>query len=646
MAAHQRGLAAAARAEQPGHRRPPIVELEVLEDGRARRARRTGRGPPPRFSSCVELCASAGRANKAPLGQNRHFSGVAMAEMRWVSPDIRGNRSRRPHPECSRANSSDSARSASRSLAGRALAGVDLDDDLAGEPTAARCSRNSAARYRAAARAPGARPWPSRCRRSGGCAAAGRPSRSAISIGVGPRDRARARGRWWCWRSPRSDGSQPGQVHLHAARDARHGIHVLDREGDAGATPRAPRCPSTKSRGVVASASGTAGARRPRRRRPRAAISAERSSLPHGSVPQTRWVNSRHGAWTAQHRDLVVLGQLLDRRRLLAQRVDADHHLDRVVAQRRGVARRRARSTRGRPRPSTGRSAAGRASGRRRPGAEIWSSRSQDHALAQRPRADLSSAQAEEVHARLGDERARHDLVGPARRDAGQSASSSASSRSASGSTRAARRARARGGTSGPSPDGAAPQIRASERNVFEVAAAWSGAPARSSRRRRGRCRRGSACAAARTSSLAGRPLGEELPGQPGRARAAATRRRRAPRRRRRRSPASRRRCRRPPAGPADQPNQRRTARKVSRASSSPESTSSSTPVALARRGEHVVGVGGVADRRGREAEHVLAALVLGDPQGARDEAASASIPRSVTAPSSSRCSASRSGSL
>ena len=32
-------------------------------------------------------------------------------------------------------------------------------------------------------------------------------------------------------------------------------------------------------------------------------------------------------------------------------------------------------------------------------------------------------------------------------------------------------------GTSGPSPDGAAPQIRASERNVLEVAAAWSGRP-------------------------------------------------------------------------------------------------------------------------------------------------------------------------
>ena len=30
-----------------------------------------------------------------------------------------------------------------------------------------------------------------------------------------------------------------------------------------------------------------------------AAISADRSSLPQGSVPQTRWVNSRQGAWIA-----------------------------------------------------------------------------------------------------------------------------------------------------------------------------------------------------------------------------------------------------------------------------------------------------------------------------------------------------------
>ena len=57
--------------------------------------------------------------------------------------------------------------------------------------------------------------------------------------------------------------------------------------------------PSTKSRGVLLLP--------PERRvhddhlgADRGAISAERSSLPQGSVPQTRWVNSRHGAWIAQ----------------------------------------------------------------------------------------------------------------------------------------------------------------------------------------------------------------------------------------------------------------------------------------------------------------------------------------------------------
>ena len=46
--------------------------------------------------------------------------------------------------------------------------------------------------------------------------------------------------------------------------------------------------------------------------------------------------------------------------------------------------------------------------------------------------------------------------------------------------------------------DGAAPQIRASERNVLEVAAAWSGDAVRAAGcRRRGRSRRGSACAGA-----------------------------------------------------------------------------------------------------------------------------------------------------
>ena len=56
--------------------------------------------------------------------------------------------------------------------------------------------------------------------------------------------------------------------------------------------------PLTKSRGVVALP--------PERRvyddhlgTDLGAISADRCSLPHGSVPQTRCVNSRHGAWMA-----------------------------------------------------------------------------------------------------------------------------------------------------------------------------------------------------------------------------------------------------------------------------------------------------------------------------------------------------------
>ena len=64
---------------------------------------------------------------------------------------------------------------------------------------------------------------------------------------------------------------------------------------------------------------------------------------------------------------------------------------------------------------------------------------------------------------------------------------------------------------------------------------------------------------------------------------------------------------------PADQPNQRRAARKVSRASSSPLSTSSDTPVRSTDGGEHVVAVGGLADGARDEAAEVLDALVLGD---------------------------------
>ena len=203
------------------------------------------------------------------------------------------------------------------------------------------------------------------------------------------------------------------------------------------------------------------------------------------------------------------------------------------------------------------------------------------------------------------------------------------------GSTRAGRRAAACAATSGPSPDGAAPQIRASERNVFEVAAARSGG-----------------AAAQQVAGVAG-DVGADLLAQRADRRLVRRRRRRSSSRASRAAPsgsdqATSGASSAPPAissepppmsktasRPADQPNQRRTARKVSRASSSPGSTSIATPVSLGDVVEHLVAVGGVAHRRGREAEHVLAALVLGDHDGVGDERGQRVDPASgVTAPS------------
>ena len=204
------------------------------------------------------------------------------------------------------------------------------------KPVPARCRRNAAGLHHAAA---GHQVLV--LGRAGAVGEVDVPQPGAQPLGhrdhVGPRDRGvrevdRRVGVRLLGRVP------AGHVHLHcrAARGRPPGVHVLDREGDPGRLLERGDAVDEVG-GVLASATGTAGARRPpRRRRPRA-ISAERSSLPHGSVPQTRWVNSRHGAWIAHDRQLVVLGQLLDRGDLLAQRVDADHHLDGVVADLGGV---------------------------------------------------------------------------------------------------------------------------------------------------------------------------------------------------------------------------------------------------------------------------------------------------------------------
>ena len=94
---------------------------------------------------------------------------------------------------------------------------------------------------------------------------------------------------------------------------------------------------------------------------------------------------------------------------------------------------------------------------------------------------------------------------------------------------------------------------------------------------------------------------------------------------------------------PADQPNHRRTARNVNRASSCPASTSRSTPVSFCTRVEHRRPVRCLAQRRRGKGHQVLAALVLGDHQGLahgldeRVGAPSSMLPSSVTC--SDRCS-------
>ncbi len=101
---------------------------------------------------------------------------------------------------------------------------------------------------------------------------------------------------------------------------------------------------------------------------------------------------------------------------------------------------------------------------------------------------------------------------------------------------------------------------------------------------------------------------------------------------------------------PADQPNQRRTARKVRRASSSPESTAIRTPV-LAWTWSSTSSA--LAESRTAE---VAKASMSSQPLSSATarawavKAVSASTPASETAPSSgpstTRCSARRSGSL
>ena len=203
-------------------------------------------------------------------------------------------------------------------------------------------------------------------------------------------------------------------------------------------------------------------------------------------------------------RHLVVLGELLDRRDLLAEGVDADHHLDGVVAEAARVRRRRARSTRGRPRRSTDRS---RERTRSPPGRRAGRS-----ARGSRPRAaptGRSPARAGRrcpCTPRRPARPARSGGRGSARHRAASASSSSLiaislgiqleqlvqrSGRAAPAARRRRARRRRSGPASGTSSTSPPP---------------GPGRPRGAGGRRRGRSRRGSCLRSARTSSSPGRP--------------------------------------------------------------------------------------------------------------------------------------------
>ena len=215
-------------------------------------------------------------------------------------------------------------------------------------------------------------------------------------------------------------------------------------------------------------------------------------------------------------RHLVVLAELLDGVDLLAQRVDADHHLDRVVAQR----RRPAEGVGGRLGVDRGGGEGdqwGRGHGSARPGHDRDLVEAlEDDALAQRPRADLQLARSKmSMQASATSAPGRSGASGSARRPAGRRAPR-ATCPSAWGSSRTASRARARAAPA------ARPRSARRRRCVRATGTSWRWRPPGPARRvaagarRRGRSRRGSACAG-RGSRRPTDAAPEPRPGHPGR---------------------------------------------------------------------------------------------------------------------------------
>ena len=238
-------------------------------------------------------------------------------------------------------------------------------------------------------------------------------------------------------------------------------------------------------------------------------------------------------------------------------------------------------------------------------------------------------------------------LVRPGSRDSGQLGPLGPRHRrdlgqpSASGPCAAAAVAR-----TAPSSEAGAPHMRARERKVFDVATVWSPTPIRSREPASRAISARTYLRSARNCSSVGMSSGNQLrvsrpapssydTATSGRSSMPAAISSEPP-------PMSNTASR-----PDDQPNHRRTARNVSRASSSPAKIVELDVGLADDQRDDLVGVAGLADRRRREREHRLAALVLGLDQRPSDEGDQRVDARRRRASRRGvRCSASRSGSL
>ena len=240
----------------------------------------------------------------------------------------------------------------------------------------------------------------------------------------------------------------------------------------------------------------------------------------------------------------------------------------------------------------------------------------QDHALAQRPGADLQFGQAEQVHGRVGHDRARRRAAAP-----GPGTPRAAAARSAAVVRGQPLRQRGDVGVAAAPAARRSPRWTARRRRSGPAAGtSWTWPPRGPAGRPASPCRPAARSRPARACAAAaprrrdgGSPASQSLVSRP--RRAAARSRRRAPRPRPRAISSD------PPpmssmsSRPEDQPNQRRAARNVSRDSSAPGSTWMSTPVSCLDPGQHLVAVGRVPDGGGGEGQQLLHALVLGDLQ-------------------------------